>query len=151
MNNYHFKCACEQTAFNVLGQPQFRMLCHCTICQKFNAAPRADILVYKMSQVTMPADGAVSFSTFKRPPNVQRGKCVQCGQAAIEVFNMPLMPKLVLVPVGMVDRSAEIPEPKAHMFYDKRLADAQDDIPKHQGFIPSQWAFFKYLWFPKRS
>ncbi len=147
MANFRCKCSCGQTAFEIVGEPIFRMLCHCSICQKFNAAAYADILVYKTTQVTAPAAGKVKFSTYKPPPNVQRGKCSKCGQAAIEVFNMPLMPKLTMVPVGMFAETIEIPEPKAHLFYDKRLSDANDDLPKRNGFLSSQLAFFKYLWF----
>ena len=147
MEKYTVKCGCGQTEFKVVGKPIFRVLCHCSICQKFNAAAHADILVYKTAQLTAPAAGKVSFSTYKPPPNVQRGKCAQCGQPAIEVFNMPLMPKLTMVPTGMFAKTSELPEPKAHLFYDKRLADVEDDLPKHNGFISSQLAFFKYLWF----
>ena len=111
------KCACGHTAFEITGKPVFRMLCHCTLCQQFNQAPHADILIFKSHQVIAPEGGVVSFSTYKRPPNVQRGKCSQCHQAAIEVFNMPLMPKLTMVPVAVFDESTQLPEAKAHMFY----------------------------------
>ena len=93
----------------------------------------------------VPDDGVVSFSTYKRPPNVQRGVCVKCQQPSIEIYNMPLMPKLTMVPAGMFDESKQLPEPKAHMFYEKRLSDADDDLAKHHGFMASQLAFFKYL------
>lgn len=140
------KCLCGCTEFEVTDEPVFRMLCHCTLCQQFNQAPYADILIFKSHQVIAPEGGVVSFSTYKRPPNVQRGKCSKCGQAAIEVFSMPLMPKLTMVPAGMFPQSVNLPQPKAHMFYEKRVTDANDDLPIHHGFISSQLAFFKYLW-----
>ncbi len=141
------QCECGHTAFEVKGKPSLRMICHCTICQKFNGAPHADILAYKTKQVKMPAEDIVIFTTYKRPPNVQRGKCAKCQQAAIEVFDMPLFPKLTMVPVSMLPDQAILPEPAAHMFYEKRVADAQDDIAKRHGFIASQLTFFKCLWF----
>jgi len=145
------RCSCGHTKFKVIGEPKLRMICHCTICQKFNGVPHADILVYKTAQVKAPAEGVVNFETYKPPPNVQRGKCAQCGQAAIEVFAMPLFPKLTMIPADMFLDTVQLPAPKAHMFYDKRLADAADDLPKRNGFVSSQLAFFKYLWFPKRN
>lgn len=140
-------CNCGKTKFQVNGQPKLRMICHCTICQKFNQAAHADVLVYQTKQIIAPDAGVVEFDTYKKPPNVQRGKCAACGQAAIEVFDFPLMPKLTMVPADMFADGAELPEPNAHMFYEKRVADVDDDLPKHNGFLKSQLAFFKHLWF----
>lgn len=147
MSSINCQCSCGHTQFSVKGPAKLRMICHCTICQKFNGAPHADILVYKTDQVMAPDEGVVDFETYKPPPNVKRGKCAQCGQAAIEVFAMPLFPKLTMVPAGMFSDADQLPEPKAHMFYDKRLSDADDDYPKRNGFMSSQLTFFKYLWF----
>lgn len=93
----------------------------------------------------LPTPGAVNFETYKPPPNVQRGKCVACTQPAIEVFSAPVLPKLVMVPRAMVRLDEKLPVPIAHIFYDKRLADAQDAYPKHEGFFRSQLAFLNYL------
>ncbi len=142
-------CQCGHVQFEVVGAPRLRMLCHCTICQQFNQASHADILVYKSKNIKTPSDEFVTFKTYKAPPNVQRGSCVKCGQAAIEVFNFPLMPKLTMVPQGMFADGADLPVPAAHMFYEKRVADVDDDLPKHNGFLKSQLAFFKFLWFKR--
>ena len=139
-------CQCGHVKFDVLGQPKFRMLCHCTICQAFNQAAHADVLVFKTAQIETPPSNQVSFKTMKRPPNVSRGVCIQCGQPAIEVFAMPLFPKLTMVPAGMFANTDGLPAPVAHMFYESRVADADDGIPKYQGFLRSQMAFFKHLW-----
>lgn len=124
------------------------MLCHCTICQKFNQASHADVLVFNTRDITTPCSDYVAFETYKAPPNVNRGSCVNCGQAAIEVFDFPLMPKLTMVPAAMFAADADLPAPDAHMFYDKRIDDVDVELPKHRGFIRSQLAFFKHLWFP---
>ncbi len=151
MSSINCQCACGHTQFSVKGPAKLRMICHCTICQKFNGTSFADILVYQSAKVSPPAEGVVVFNTYKAPPNVQRGKCSQCGQAAIEVFNMPLFPKLTMVPAAMMSGSSELPAINGHMFYEKRCSDAKDDSPKHHGFIASQMAFFKYLWFAKKG
>ena len=138
-------CACGHVAFDVTGPPLFRILCHCTICQAFNRAAFADVVVHAAKSVQLPATGTVEFGTYKPPPNVQRGKCAKCGQAAIEVFKAPLLPALTIVPAGMFNETAALPTPVAHIFYNRRLEDADDHWPKHQGFIRSQLAFGKYL------
>ena len=147
MTNLNCVCACGHTQFEIKGQPKFRMLCHCTICQRFNQSTHADVLIFSTKQIKTPDSEVVEFTTYKAPPNVQRGTCVKCQQPAIEVFNMPLMPKLTMVPAGMFANDAVLPKPKAHIFYDKRVADVQDDCPKVSGFLRSQLRFFKHLWF----
>ncbi len=140
-------CSCGHTVFEVNGSPKLRIICHCTICQKYNAASHADVVVYKSSQVSQPPVNVVDFETYKRPPNVQRGQCSKCQQAVIEVFSFPLMPKLTMVPADMFVDDASLPKPCAHMFYERRVSDVEDELPKHNGFMSSQLAFFKRLWF----
>jgi hypothetical protein len=138
-------CSCGNVAFDLLETPLFRILCHCTICQRFNDAPFADVVVYDASSVAEAPEGTVRFNTYKAPPNVQRGKCVKCGNPAVEKFAAPLFPKLTIVPAAMHGESAEIPDPVAHIFYEKRVADVDDALPKRNGFVASQLSFGKYL------
>ena len=139
-------CSCGATRFQTVGKPLFRILCHCTICQRFNDAPFADVLVYRAPDVELPPAGAVDFDTYKPPPNVQRGKCASCGQPAVEVFSAPVLPKLVMIPRSVMQPQTNLPQPIAHIFYDKRTKDAEDELPKHEGFVRSQLAFLKHLW-----
>ena len=146
-----FGCACGATKFQAEVGPLFRILCHCTICQRFNGAPFADVLVFAAQHVSLPPSDAVNFDRYKPPPNVKRGKCASCNQAAIEVFITPILPKLVMVPTPMLRPDVDVPEPVAHIFYEKRLSDAEDRFPKHQGFLRSQFAFMNYLRLAKRQ
>ena len=139
-------CSCGATRLKTLGEPLFRILCHCTICQRFNDAPFADVLIHRAEDVVLPPAGAVSFDTYKPPPNVQRGKCAACGQPAVVVFAMPVLPRLVSIPRPMFGADVTLPTPVAHIFYDMRVADGEDPYPKHQGYFRSNVAFLKYLW-----
>ena len=143
-------CSCGAASIKASGTPLFRVLCHCTICQRFNDAAFADVIVYRAKDVELPQAGVVNFDTYKPPPNVQRGKCASCGQPAVEVFAAPVLPKLVMVPRAMFGSAANPPPPLAHIFYDKRVSDAEDALPKHEGFVRSQLAFLKYLWSASR-
>lgn len=138
-------CACGSVALRMTDRPLFRMYCHCTICQRFNDANFADILVFSSASVVPPEAGSVKFETYRPPPNVQRGKCTSCNQAAIELFETPLFPKLTMVPAGMFDTGAALPPAVAHVFYDKRVQDAKDDLPKYKGYLLSQLMFGKFL------
>jgi len=145
MNPVECTCSCGATSFQTVGAPLFRILCHCTICQRFSNAPFADALVHRAEDVALPPAKAVNFDTYKPPPNIQRGKCATCGQPAIVVFAAPVLPRLVSIPRSMFRSDAELPSPVAHIFYDKRVSDAEDPYPKHQGYFRSQIAFLKYL------
>ena len=144
-------CSCGATRFRTLGKPLLRFFCHCTLCQKFNDAPFADIIVFRAEDVELPPQGTVTFDTYRPPPNVQRGKCATCGQPAVSVFTVRFMPKLVTVPRPMFSSDAELPSPVAHGFYDTRVSDAHDALPKYEGYFRNQIAFLKHLWLARRS
>ena len=150
MTQHTCSCSCGTVSYTVSGTPRFRIYCHCTICQRFNDAAFADVVVYDASSVGDPPEGSVVFDTYKPPPNVKRGKCSSCGDPALEVFEAPLFPKLRIVPASMFASDAALPDSCAHIFYDKRLEDASDELPKHSGMIASQLSFGKYL-FRKRK
>jgi len=151
MTQNNGECSCGHVAFSIQGAPLFRILCHCTICQRFNDAPFADVVVYSAASVGEPGADTVSYDTYKPPPNVQRGKCAKCGKPAIEKFAAPLFPKLTIVPTAVHKSAAELPEPVAHLFYDKRVADVTDELPKHQGLLASQLSFGRYLLAARKS
>jgi hypothetical protein len=144
-------CSCGTTRFQTRGEPLFRFFCHCTICQRFNDAPFADILVFRAEDVVLPPSGTVMFDTYRPPPNVQRGKCATCGQPAAGVFTAWFLPRLITVFRPMFRSDAELPEPVGHAFYETRVADANDPLPKYEGYFRNQVAFLKVLWLARRS
>lgn len=143
----HCQCPCGTARFSVQQRPLLRFLCHCTICQRFNDAPFADVSVVLSRKVTPPPAGTVSFGTYRPPPAVQRGKCTQCDRPAIEFMRLPpIYPALTFVPsVNFVDDMV-LPPPAMHTFYEKRQADADDELPKYQGYVRSQLAFTRRLY-----
>jgi hypothetical protein len=143
------QCACGTVCFEITGQPLFRMRCHCTICQRFNGAPFGDVVIFRAGDVVLPAGSAIDYRSYKAPPNVQRGRCSSCGQAAVERFESVLFPKLRMVPAALLDPD-QLPAVSFDAFYDKRVRDIGDNSPKHEGFWPSQWAFFR-VWKASRS
>ena len=139
------QCACGASSFTVSGPPVLRLICHCTICQEFNDAAFADVSIYTADNVNLPDNQPISFSTFKKPPAVQRGKCQKCGKPAIEFFHLPVMQDLVMIPSENIAKSVELPAPKVHIFYHRRIADINDALPKVSGPIRSQLAMGRCL------
>ncbi len=138
-------CACGETQFAIGGSPLFRLICHCSICQRFNDAAYADVAVFRAKDVEPPAEDSVRYERMRPPPNVQRGSCASCGAAAIELFHSPLMPKLTMVPVQNVGAIELLPKPSAHIFYESRVCDIEDGLPKYEGYMRSQLLFGRLL------
>lgn len=137
-------CPCGQVKFTVQGPPLGRGYCHCTICQAFTQGPYADISVFRARDVQLPDPDLVQYDTYRPPPAVQRGKCRACGGAVVEVMQIFPLPRLVIVPTGNLPEGCR-PEPSMHVFYHSRVADLDDDLPKYNGYWPSQLAFGRML------
>lgn len=137
--NGHSHCAATKVVIH--GQPLLRGFCHCTICQRFNQAPFADITLFRARDVEFADNSPVEFHAWRSPPIVLRGKCTACDQPAIEFMRLPLMPKLAIVPSASIADSALVPEPALHIFYDKRVANVDDELPKYTGYPKSELAF----------
>jgi len=139
--NLNSQCECGEARFNVSGKPLLRAVCHCTICQTFKQAAYSDITLFRARDVIMPQQNSVEFKAYASPKVLQRGKCVSCGKAAIEYLKIPLMPKVIVVPTENIGEKCFVPEPSMHVFYDTRVSDIEDDLPKHSGYLKSQLAF----------
>ena len=151
MNQTTASCTCGKVTLEIKGTPLLRFICHCTICQRFNSAPYGDAIVYLSAIVKEPDAESVSFTAYKPPPNVQRGKCIACASPIVEQLKTPLFPKLTIIPTAKHEAQADLPAPFAHLFYDQRVAEVNDQIPKHKGFWLSQLAFVKQLIAAKRE
>lgn len=134
-------CACGHVRYAAKGAPLFRAYCHCLICQEYNQADRADIVVMRTKDVSVEAPDRIAFRSYRAPPLVVRGKCRSCDGITMENVRIPLMPRLTIVPVQTLDDLAGFPEPGFHMFYNRRVTDADDDLPRHSHYLPSQLAF----------
>ena len=54
---------------------------------------------------------------------------------------LPLLPKMTVIPSGNIVEQAALPMPAMHIFYHRRLEDANDDLPKYSGLFKSQSSF----------
>jgi len=142
-------CSCGNVRFDLRAEPRFRARCHCTICQRFNQAAFADIVVFRARDVELPEGGTVDFQTHRPPPNVQRGVCSSCAQPVLERFESVFFPRLRFVPAALM-KPADLPEVSFDLFYERRVADIDDGRPKYSGYIRSQAAFMSRVLFPRR-
>jgi hypothetical protein len=138
-------CACGRSTIDVSGPPLLRIACHCGLCRRFNAAPFADITLYRDKHVRPGSDTEVRYSRLRRPPAVDRGVCGHCKKPFLERMRWPLMPAIAFVPSNLLEGRVALPDISARVFYDMRVADVEDQVPRYSGYLRSQWAVARRL------
>jgi hypothetical protein len=130
-------CLCGASRFTVAGDPIGRFFCHCTICQKAYGKPFADVTFFWAGSVALPDSHAIEFRRHRAPPAMRRGRCAKCGNPVINLLGMtPLT--LAFVPSQNFPKATELPAPDRHIFYDRRVADIADSVPKLGGYWASE-------------
>ena len=74
---HNCQCPCGTNQFSAKGEPIVRFFCHCSICQDKYNAPFADVALFKLSSVVLPAQ-AVTYGQYKRFVAIDRGICDDC-------------------------------------------------------------------------
>ena len=136
MMNQDCPCLCGVSRFAVAGTPIGRFLCHCTICQKAYGKPFADVTYFWGASVTLANNQPVEFHRHRGPPALRRGKCAKCGNPVLSLLGRGLA--LAFVPSQNFPLPAGLPPPDCHIFYDRRVADVADTVPKFSGYWASQ-------------
>ena len=134
-------CPCGSVSFRITGRPLLRAFCHCNTCREFNGTDVADVTVFRAADVVVENESGVDYRAYQRPALARRGKCTSCERPAVERASIPFGLDIVILPSENVRREVLLPAPSMHIFYDRRVADAADDLPKRGGFITSQTSF----------
>ena len=137
----HGACFCGTYTFEAQSAPLFRAICHCTICQEFNQASFGDILLFRSGDVSSAGLEQTTFKYHANPPILSRGKCDSCARPTVEWLGTPPKPQFTIIPSANVADQDALPEPSFHMFYNKRIADVDDGLPKYRWYLPSQTKF----------
>lgn len=135
-------CVCKANKFEVKTAPMVRFICHCEVCQKFTGKAFSDVTVALARDVDLIDISATEFKRMKAPPNIKRGQCTQCHTPSIE---LGIVDQLAFIPTPTYPHPEQLPAPTLHAFYHRRVADIEDDLPKHEGFINSQMAIMGML------
>lgn len=139
------RCGCGAVRFEVTQEPMLRVLCHCTICQAFNQAPFADVALVRRSEVHVDGESSVDFQAYRPPPNVQRGKCRQCGDPVVEHLHMPGPLALTFIPSERFADPTQLPAASLRVFYNRRVQDCNDTLPRYSGYLRSQLGLLRHL------
>jgi hypothetical protein len=137
-------CSCGTCSFEVKGRPLGRVFCHCTICQAFNRQPFADVTFFRTRDVAVSNADQIAFKTWRPPPNAGRGRCMRCEKPVLEHFGFwPLA--LTFIPSANFEPGTPLPPPQLHLFYERRVADVTDALPRYDGYVRSQLAVSRML------
>lgn len=135
-------CSCTSNTYMINHTPIGRFICHCSICQEFTGEDYNDVTVLLRSDVSDLKITNTKFRRWKLPPNISRGLCTRCNKPSIE---MTMAGSLVLIPTENYSDGTALPEPSMHLFYNRRVNDSDDGLPKCNGFIQSQTMMVKAL------
>lgn len=138
-------CSCGQAGLVVVGPLLGRIRCHCTICQSVNQAAFADSTILMANHVPLDRVKHVRFETLKKPPAIQRGFCRSCDCFVMaHTSALPFFP-LAFIPAVRYPEGVKLPEPGMHVYYESRIADVDDDLPKFSGAWQSNLAVIRML------
>ena len=140
----HGSCDCGTFSFKTSKAPAARFMCHCLFCQDFTGVAFADVCVMMGYQIEMSGTENLVSKKYRLPPNLNRNRCAKCGKPAMETMGAgPL--KLVFVPSKIFVEQEFLPPPQFHAFYNRRVADTVDNLPKYSHYWPSQFAITKTI------
>ncbi|CAA7265851.1 unnamed protein product [Cyclocybe aegerita] len=136
------RCFCKAIRYRVTGLPILSAYCHCTLCQTFNAAAFICTIHFPASAFAWthaePHDEALDFFDVPTKPWKRRWRCKQCG---VTVASYNSRSNKWSVWGGQLDRDAEgkiigwdTIKPTAHIFYETRMIDVQDELGKWTGY-----------------
>lgn len=133
------QCNCGESRLVINDSPLLRIICHCTICQAYTGRDYSDVTLFLSRDVQVEDKSSIHYKKYKKlPPALDRGKCKHCEQAFVEHLSMPLAPGITFIPTPVLKEKLMLPDPRYHVYYDRRVADSDDDLPKHSGSLKSQ-------------
>ncbi|WP_157956580.1 GFA family protein [Dyella sp. C11] len=138
--NQRSVCACGASGTHVHGVLLARFFCHCTICQSLYKRPWADVMVFRPGAITVSDPNRLAFRRYRSLPALNRGVCSACGSPVVALTPGPSASGLGFMPAGTFENPGELPPPTHHIFYDRRVADVDDALPKIHGYWRSELA-----------
>ena len=131
--NYKIHCSCESIQATLSSKPIVHAYCHCTDCRELLGTPFHSVTAWNKQDVTIDK-GADYLKAYQHPYlAMQKHYCSNCGDV---VFNTNSMDWCVVSQL-LISRchDDELPEELAsdkHFFYEQRVIDIDDGLPKYQ-------------------
>ncbi|MCP4595585.1 GFA family protein [Neptuniibacter sp.] len=129
--NHKVHCDCNAVEVSMSGSPKVHAFCHCEDCRELLQVPYHSVLAWEADQVSV-TKGADQVIEFQHPTKrMTRVFCKHCGEV---VYNTNAMGwKLISQLMYRKCNDDKLPEDlqsNAHFFYDRRIVDVDDALPK---------------------
>jgi len=130
-SRYKVQCDCGAVGLEMLGSPKVHAFCHCEDCRALLDVPYHSIVAWESENVSI-VSGKHNAVEYKYPTlAMTRVFCGHCGET---VYNTNAMGwRLVSQLLIRKCNNGELPEElqsNAHYFYDRRIVDINDQLPK---------------------
>lgn len=120
-------CLCGAVAYQITGEPEKVLMCHCKKCRKASGAAFATNGIVKVENFSL-VRGQDDFAEYESSPGVFRCFCRHCGSP---LHSYRPGRDFVVVRLGTLDSPLQTP-PSAHIYVESR-ADwdvIHDDLPQ---------------------
>ena len=128
---HNVNCDCKAVKATMTGLPKVHAFCHCEDCRELLQVPYHSVLAWEADQVEV-TKGRDDIIEFQHPTKrMTRVFCKHCGDI---LYNTNAMGwKLVSQLLFKRCNNDELPpsyQSNAHFFYDRRIIDIEDSLPK---------------------
>ena len=129
--DYKVHCDCGAIELRMTGAPKVHAFCHCEDCRALLDIPYHSVVAWDPGNVSV-VSGEAHAVEYKYPTlEMTRVFCKHCGET---LYNTNAMGwRLVSQLLIRKCNNDELPEEfqsNAHFFYDRRIVDIDDQIPK---------------------
>lgn len=129
---YQVNCDCGSVTVSMSGTPKVHAFCHCKDCRTLLDVPYHSVVAWESDTLTIKS-GKEHAAEYKYPTlEMTRVFCRNCGET---VYNTNAMGwKIVSQLLISKCNNGELPEEfqsNSHFFYDRRIINIDDQIPKY--------------------
>ena len=125
------QCDCGTVQLRLIGEPRVRGFCHCEDCRSLLDIPFHSVTAWE-GETCEVVKGGAHLAEFQHPTKrMKRFFCTRCGET---LFNSNAagwrVVSQLLIRKNYGDELPAGLESKSHFFYDRRIVDIDDDLPK---------------------
>ncbi|EIW87146.1 hypothetical protein CONPUDRAFT_134439 [Coniophora puteana RWD-64-598 SS2] len=135
-------CFCGSASWAIFSPPVISAYCHCTNCQRLTACPFVHTMHVQAVDFTWKhaephADKLDTYTNYLKPHKT-RFRCKKCGACLASTNTLT---QRISIWGALLERDEngnvlhwDIAKPTSHIFYDTRMLDVKDELPKWEGY-----------------
>lgn len=130
-NKYNVHCDCGAVEVEMTGTPRVQAFCHCEDCRTLLDVPYHSVTAWDADKVGI-MSGVEDTVEYKYPTlEMTRVFCKRCGETLFNTNAMGwrLVSQLLIRKCNNDELPEEL-ESNAHFYYDRRIVDIDDQLPK---------------------